>query len=94
MREGERVGAVSELLISMEVPALVAASATTHGGSLSLQPPSSSPSSRKEWSAVSEHRNAGDEVLLSLKKIVALGLVWFLRNFGKRKKKLKFEFSR
>ncbi|KAG2701362.1 hypothetical protein I3843_06G037200 [Carya illinoinensis] len=47
----------------MEVPALVAASATTHGGSLSLQPPSSSPSSRKEWSAVSEHRNAGDEEL-------------------------------
>ncbi|KAF5442664.1 hypothetical protein F2P56_035298 [Juglans regia] len=47
----------------MEVPALVAASATTRGGSLSMQPPSSSPSSRKEWRAVSEHRNAGDEDL-------------------------------
>ncbi|KAG6714314.1 hypothetical protein I3842_05G198000 [Carya illinoinensis] len=48
----------------MEPSAGVAASTATRGGSLSMQPPSSSTSSsRKEWRAVSEHRKAGDERL-------------------------------
>lgn len=54
----------------MEVSAGVAASASTRGPSLSMPPPpppsssSSSSAARKEWRAVSEHRNAGDEVLV------------------------------
>ncbi|KAG6714315.1 hypothetical protein I3842_05G198000 [Carya illinoinensis] len=52
----------------MEPSAGVAASTATRGGSLSMQPPSSSTSSsRKEWRAVSEHRKAGDEELERLK---------------------------
>ncbi|KAM3729666.1 hypothetical protein ACB098_12G029400 [Castanea mollissima] len=53
----------------MEVSAGVAASASTRGPSLSMPPPpppsssSSSSAARKEWRAVSEHRNAGDEEL-------------------------------
>ncbi|XP_062147780.1 uncharacterized protein LOC133856742 isoform X2 [Alnus glutinosa] len=48
----------------MEASAGVAASAAVRGGSISMpQPPSSSASNRKEWRAVSEHRNAGDEEL-------------------------------
>lgn len=59
-------------MIPMEVSAGVAASASTRGPSLSMPPPppssssSSSSAARKEWRAVSEHRNAGDEVLVFL----------------------------
>ena len=73
MCKRERVGADSELLIPMEVSAGVAASAATR---LSMsQPPSSSlsASNRKEWRAISEHRNAGDEVLVSLKLLCGIG---------------------
>ncbi len=70
----------------MEVSAGVAASASTRGPSLSMPPPPPPSSARKEWRAISEHRNAGDEVLLS--PFVALRIVWFPRKCGK----LEFEF--
>jgi hypothetical protein len=58
----------------MEASAGVAASAAVRGGSISMpQPPSSSASNRKEWRAVSEHRNAGDEVVVSLKRLCGIG---------------------
>ncbi|GMY07603.1 hypothetical protein FCV25MIE_02842 [Fagus crenata] len=51
----------------MEVSAGVAASASTRGPSLSMPPPPPPSSARKEWRAISEHRNAGDEELERLK---------------------------
>lgn len=56
----------------MEASAGVAASAAVRSGSISMpQPPSAS--NRKEWRAVSEHRSAGDEVVVSLKRLCGIG---------------------